>query len=227
MTASIDLAWTRLDADPEHTQAELTRSFPHACIWLGEYTASWWALVRDRFGRSALLEGRTPAALYAELRAFHLREATAADGSRTFARPAVRPAARPVARPAARPAPTRPATTAFHRPSLAGPGPHRPPTTGSEPSRPPAADPEVRRSSIAGPEVRRPARPGGAPAASRRSPSTASHRPPLATPATGRSGLEPHRSRPLLLRVVSWLRGRRSAGRDVPAVRPRPRAGRA
>ncbi len=233
MTVSTAPAWTHLDADPERTHAELTRSFPHACIWLGEYTGSWWALVRDRSGRSALLEGRTPAALYAELRAFHLQNATAADGSWTSAHP---PQTRGTPTAPHRPPQTgRPPTTVPASSLPGNSGSHRPCRSSAVPDRPPATVPA---SSLPGNSgSHRPCRssavpdrpPATVPATSSpssldpyRSPRTRrpSAAPPsaiLRRPATGRhDGSPPHRRRTLVVRVVSWLRGRRHpGGRDT------------
>jgi hypothetical protein len=48
--------WAAAEFDPERALAQLNRRFPHASIWLGEFTGRYWALVCDRFGRDHLLE---------------------------------------------------------------------------------------------------------------------------------------------------------------------------
>ncbi|MEW2356264.1 hypothetical protein [Spirillospora sp. NPDC029432] len=55
--------WTVLELNPERVLAELTRRFPGVCAWRGEYTGSWWAVVRDRYGRDRLIEAASPAEL--------------------------------------------------------------------------------------------------------------------------------------------------------------------
>ncbi|TNY34722.1 hypothetical protein [Thermomonospora catenispora] len=221
MTASFAPVWAHLDVDPERTCAELAESFPQACIWLGEYTGSWWALVRDRLGRDVLLEGRTPAALYAELRAFSLRDVTAEDGSWTLARPAPGRAAPPGVRrpPAAGSEPHRPFSTApapRRRPAVR-PDLHGSSADASEAHRPSTAVPESRRRPAGAPQPHRPDRPvrAGRPPAAPRRPPAAPRRSPAAVFPAGRRDRKSRRRRPLLLRLISRLRGRRPMDRDA------------
>ncbi|WP_433476694.1 hypothetical protein ACQPZP_06345 [Spirillospora sp. CA-142024] len=50
--------WAAAELDPERVAAELARRFPGCCVWLGEYTGSWWAMTGDR-----LVEAPDPATL--------------------------------------------------------------------------------------------------------------------------------------------------------------------
>jgi hypothetical protein len=50
--------WAAAELDPDRISAELARRFPGCCVWLGEYTGSWWALAGDR-----LVEAPDPATL--------------------------------------------------------------------------------------------------------------------------------------------------------------------
>ncbi|HWB35109.1 MAG TPA: hypothetical protein VHA75_03700, partial [Rugosimonospora sp.] len=53
-----------LDFDIDRALDDLCRVFPGICIWHGEFTGSFWALLPDR-----LVEARTPAVLARQLRA--------------------------------------------------------------------------------------------------------------------------------------------------------------
>lgn len=59
--------WTIAAQDPERAVTELSRQFPHATIWAGEYTGSYWALT-SADGTPRLLEGATPDELRHQLR---------------------------------------------------------------------------------------------------------------------------------------------------------------
>ncbi|SPT59648.1 MULTISPECIES: hypothetical protein [Actinomadura] len=50
--------WAMAEIDPERIAAGLARRFPGCCVWLGEYTGSWWAMTGDR-----LVEAPDPATL--------------------------------------------------------------------------------------------------------------------------------------------------------------------
>lgn len=55
--------WAVADLDPERIAADLARRYPGCCVWLGEYTGSWWAFTRDQTGHDRLIEAPDPATL--------------------------------------------------------------------------------------------------------------------------------------------------------------------
>ncbi|MFI0357308.1 hypothetical protein [Actinomadura sp. 9N407] len=63
--------WVAVELEPERVAAELARRFPGVCAWRGEYTGSWWALSRDRYGRDGLIEADSPAELGRLLERIH------------------------------------------------------------------------------------------------------------------------------------------------------------
>jgi hypothetical protein len=65
--------WTTIDPDLEVTLAQLSRRFPGACIWFGNFTGHYWAFIRDRFGRDRLIEATSPADLSLRLGALLTR----------------------------------------------------------------------------------------------------------------------------------------------------------
>lgn len=68
--------WAPTEFDPERVVAEMQRRFPEACIWFGEFSGHYWALIRDWNGRRRLVEGDNPADLGHTLEAFRDRLAT-------------------------------------------------------------------------------------------------------------------------------------------------------
>ncbi|MFI0354579.1 hypothetical protein [Actinomadura sp. 9N407] len=89
--------WGAAELDPERAVAELARRFPRVLTWYGEYTGSWWAMLRDRNGRDHLVEAHTPAELGRRLEEiFWYRQVS------RYARPPARTPARTGARTGAR-----------------------------------------------------------------------------------------------------------------------------
>jgi hypothetical protein len=86
--------WAAIELDPERVVAELARRFPGVPAWWGEYTGSWWAMLRERNGRDRLVEAKSPGEL-----CHRLEEALRTRSVPRYARPA--PAVR-------RPPPSRP-----------------------------------------------------------------------------------------------------------------------
>lgn len=52
--------WATRDQDPDQAVAELSNLFPNATIWFGDFTGSYWALLRGEDGTARLIEGVTP-----------------------------------------------------------------------------------------------------------------------------------------------------------------------
>ncbi|MFB4318085.1 hypothetical protein [Actinomadura sp. 21ATH] len=109
--------WAVVELDPERVVAELARRFPGVCAWRGEYTGSWWAMVRDRYGRDRLIEAASSAEL-----GRYLEEDARWRGVPRYARAPAPPRPRP-APPRRRPVPPGPprgpgARTAPRRRSL-------------------------------------------------------------------------------------------------------------
>ena len=55
--------WATRDHDPDRAVTELGSLFPDATIWFGDFTGSYWALIRGADGTARLIEGATPADL--------------------------------------------------------------------------------------------------------------------------------------------------------------------
>lgn len=66
---------TTNDIDPDRVLAEMRRRFPGVCLWFGEFSEHYWALIRDRGGRMRLVEADDPAELGRTLDAAHDRTA--------------------------------------------------------------------------------------------------------------------------------------------------------
>lgn len=65
--------WTTSSLDPDETVAELGGRYPHSTIWFGEFTGSYWALIRTKDGTARIVEGNTPADLGRQLDSLDLR----------------------------------------------------------------------------------------------------------------------------------------------------------
>lgn len=51
--------WTTPGVDPDQAVTDLGNRFPRATIWFGDFTGSYWALIRAEDGTTRLLEGAT------------------------------------------------------------------------------------------------------------------------------------------------------------------------